>query len=132
MNVVICKPGVRFDVIAPAGFRLLGAIERAARSSGRDLMVTCGTEAHPATDPHSLGEAFDLRTHGLTDLEKETLLRRILLDVSEGPLVDPLMDASGGIASRYFWGWIEHPGEPAEHLHVQRRKGLTYPPPGIT
>ena len=64
----------------------------------------------------------------MTDLEKDTLLHRILMDLSEGPLLDPLMNVSDGIACRHFWGWIEHPGEDNEHIHVQLRKGRSYPP----
>ncbi|WP_460292378.1 hypothetical protein, partial [Bacillus cereus] len=60
--VVRLKPGVKLDGLAPAGIRILAAIDAAAQVLKRDLTVTCGTEGHPPTDPHTCGEALDLRT----------------------------------------------------------------------
>jgi len=123
---VRCKPGVRFDVIAPAGFRILGAIERVARERLKcDLTITCACEAHATTNPHALGEAYDIRTHGLDPDQRQTLLRRLMIELSGG-VDDMPMEVSGGLATQYFFAWIEHVGLPNEHLHVQRRKHTQY------
>ena len=124
-NCVRCKPGVRFDMIAPAGFRLLEAISRTARSMRRDLTITCACEAHAARDPHSLGEGYDLRTHDLQPDEKQALLRRLMQELSDGSEDLPI-EVGIGLATRRFYGQLEHVGEANEHLHAQRRRNTEY------
>ena len=127
MGCLRVKPGVLFAQIAPAGFRLLGALERAARGVPGDVTITCGTDSHAETDPHTRGEAYDVRTHDLSENDKRYLLREVLIGVQEN-VDDAPKDASIGLATRYFYGQLEHPGEAGEHLHVQIRKGKTWPP----
>jgi hypothetical protein len=125
---LFCKDGVKFSRIAPAGFRILGALERTARRLSVDLIITCACEAHAQHDPHSLGEAYDVRTRTLTDDQKRAVLCEVLLDLqNDANPQDAPIATSGGLATLHFFGWIEHPGEPTEHLHFQRRKGTTYP-----
>ncbi len=122
---LLVKDGVRFDRIARAGARILGALDTVARTFGRDLTITCACEGHPPTDPHTLGEAYDVRTH---DMLNEEVKLRILSSVME-LLCEPgesTFHIAGGIASTHFWGWLEHPGTDAEHLHIQRRRGTAY------
>lgn len=120
------KPPVSFAVIAEAGFRLLSAIEQTARDLGLDLTITCGCEGHAPLDPHTLGAAYDIRSHDLSATDKQKVLSGILKACSENDPDVPLA-VSSGIATRHFWGWIEHPGEDAEHIHCQRRIGVNYP-----
>lgn len=125
-NAVLVKDGVSFRVIAPAGFRLLGAIERVSRQLSLDLMITCACEGHLPDDPHSHGEAYDVRTHALTTVQKQNVLAAVMADLSEGGIDSP-MPVSIGLGTTRFYGQIEHPGEPGEHIHLQRRKGTVYP-----
>lgn len=126
--VVRVKPGVLFNVIAPAGIRLLGALDTTARRLNVDLTITCGTEGHPPADPHSSGEAYDIRTHDFSDDQKRVVLRAVLLELSDGSAEDAPVVVGDGLGTRAFWGWIEHPGEPNEHIHIQRRNHTVYPP----
>lgn len=126
MSVILVKSGARFDRIDPAGFRLLGALDRVSRTFPVDLTITCGSDAHPVNDPHSLGKAYDIRTHDLTPDQKQLLLRSVLLDLQDGDHDAPL-EVSGGLATTHFFGWIEHPGEVTEHCHIQQRRGTTFP-----
>lgn len=127
MSVIRCKPGVRFDVIDPAGFRLLGSLDRVARGFPVDLTITSGTDGHGPADPHTLGKGYDIRTHGLTKEQKVFVLREVLIDLQEDATDAPL-ETSIGLATRFFYGQLEHPGQPGEHLHFQCRKGRVYPP----
>lgn len=128
MNVVRCKHGVRFDRIAPAGFRILAAIERTARRLKTDITITSACDNHPLESVHGLGEAFDLRTRDWTDEYKLAVLRELLLELQDDDHPnDAPLPVSGGLATRGFWGWIEHPHETNEHLHIQRRRGTVYP-----
>lgn len=125
MGIVRTKLGVRFDVIDPAGFRLLGALDRVARLVPYDLTITCGTEAHPTTDPHTLGHAYDVRSHLFTPDQQRFILRGVMLDLQETGMDAPL-EVAGGLVTCHFFGWLEHPGEPLEHFHFQKRKGVPF------
>jgi hypothetical protein len=129
MNGLIhVKDGVSFRIIASAGFRLLEAIQHTARRLNVDLTITCACEAHPPTDPHALGEAYDLRTHGFDDDQKRAILRELMLELRDDTVEgsDMPKPASNGLVTRQFFGWIEHLGQPNEHIHVQRRHGIVY------
>lgn len=126
MGVIRVKPGALFARIDPAGFRLLGSLDRVARAMPVDLVITCGTDSHPASDPHTLGRAYDVRTHDLTPEQKDFVLHGVLLDLQTGASDAP-MATSSGFATSLFFGWLEHPGEDGEHLHFQQRKGVSFP-----
>ena len=127
---VSTKPGVRFTTIAPAGFRLLGAIERAARVVGVPLVITSacdGTHSGPA-DPHLVGEAYDLRTRTLTPAQADAVLLAILgwCRDDPDPPPAPVEGVPRSLATRNFFGFVEASGSMNEHIHVQRRKGRVY------
>lgn len=126
---LLFKPGVTL-IPDPAGARLLGSIERLARRWPSDLTVSCGSDSHPPTDPHSLGRAFDVRTHGMTDDEKRLLIRAVLLDLQDGPADPPkllaIQEIWYALATRAWFGQIEHYGDADEHCHLQLRKNVTF------
>lgn len=111
MSVKI-KPGVAFITIAPAGYQILSALKETSKTLGLDLVITSGTDGlHSGPfDPHKLGEAYDVRTHNLTDDQKPVVL-------------DMVMDILG---RNRFYGSIEDSGKPNEHYHFQRRIGTRY------
>lgn len=130
-NVVHVKPGVDFTVIAPAGFRLLGAIELAARRAGVDLTITSacdGLHSGP-DDPHHRGEAYDIRSHDLPELLKHTVLAEIMRACNDpgGGAALPATGIAGGLVTSTFFGFIEAVGTDNEHIHVQVRQGRPYP-----
>lgn len=127
-NAIHVKDGVKFSRISPAGFRLLGALERTARRLKVDLTITSGTDGHLSDDPHTEGHAYDVRTHDLTDEQKQLVLKETMLDLAEdGNMLDAPILANGGLATLHFFGWLEHRGTEAEHLHFQKRKSVAYP-----
>ena len=124
---LLVKPGVSFDLVAPAGFRILGALERTCRRLQFSLTITCGCEAHPPTDPHTLGEAYDVRTRDFSLDDKRRILRELMLDlVDDANPIDVVLPVGNGLATVQFYGQIEDIGGPNEHLHVQRRRSTTY------
>ena len=130
-GVVHIKPGVLFTTIAPAGFRLLAAIEHAARWLHVDLTITSACDgAHSGPhDPHHRGEAYDVRCHDLPEDLKDTVVAMIMAGCSEGGEVPPFPLASTprSCATVLFFGFVESPGTPNEHIHVQLRNGRAYP-----
>lgn len=127
VHVVTHRPTARFDVIAPAGFRILSAIDQATQRCGVDLTITSGTDSHGFMDPHSAGEAFDVSVKGLTPAQ--VLGVRTALSTILGPRFTVLYEtpatpsdpALAAIAS-------VNPKATGPHLHLQKRKGTTYPP----
>lgn len=57
-NVIRVKDGVLFLKIAPAGFRILSAIDQVAQALSLDLVITSGTDGEHSgpLDPHHRGE----------------------------------------------------------------------------
>lgn len=104
------KKGVEFTVIAPAGFRILSAIEAVARAHALTVTITSacdGLHSGPS-DPHHLGNAYDIRTHDLPD-----------------PVIF-LQELQGELGTEEFYSFIEAEGTPNEHIHCQLAKGHTY------
>ena len=124
--VLRCKTDVKFTRIRPGGFRLLSALERTARTMGHDLTITSGAEAHAATNPHTRGEAYDVRTHDLTPEQKVQLLVLTMSDLKDDAS-EVIQEVSGGLATARFFGFLEAADTPNEHAHFQRRRGRTYP-----
>lgn len=127
MSVVRHRPGVRFDVIAPAGFRILAALDYAAQSCKVDLMITCGTDSHAMPDPHCSGEGYDISVHTLSAqqiADVKGCLTKVL-----GPLFTVLYETP------------KVPSDPTlrpiatvnvkatgPHVHIQRKKNTVFPP----
>ena len=130
-NVLRARPGVRFDVIAPAGFRILWALDGAVQSCRVNLEITCWNEGHGPTDPHTLGEAADVSVKGLSADQIEMVL--MALRSTLGPLFTVLYEVP------------EVPHDPTlrsiayinmaatgPHFHLQRKRGTVWPPPAVT
>lgn len=129
MSCLSADEGVCFGTIAPAGFRLLAALDGATRVLGVNLMIKCGTEDHPPTDPHSLGKAYDVRTK---DLPKPVLLKLLAYLQQVLPpaqftilLETPVAFTDPDLARLQYL----NPHATAPHLHLQLKKGTTFPPP---
>ncbi len=105
------KDGVEFTVIAPAGYVILEALKRIAAEEDIDLVITsaCDGDHSGPTDPHKTGEAYDIRSHDLDRMMKLQIVMR---------LVEELGDR--------FYAFLESPGLPNEHIHIQRAKGTTF------
>jgi hypothetical protein len=111
--VVLVKDGVQFTKIAPGGFRILEAISTVTRKLNCDLTITSacdGTHSGP-NDPHHRGEAYDLRTHDMPEPLKPVILNAL----------QALLPAES------FYAFLEDPGMENEHIHIQVKKGTTYP-----
>jgi len=126
------KPGVTFATISPGGFVMLAALWRTSQSLGHDVTITSATDgAHSGdNDPHHLGRAYDVRTQGFAGAKMLSTIMNELRDNTN----DKVIPVAGGFVTRHFFGWIEEVAAPNEHIHLQVRRGITYPPddPTIT
>ncbi len=113
LGVVRSKDGVLFSAIAPAGFRILSAIDQVALALSVELIITSGTDGEHSgpSDPHRRGEAFDVRSQGFSPELKQQIL-------------DGVMRRLG---FERFYGFLEAKDTSNEHFHFQVKKGTTYP-----
>lgn len=126
MNGVTFKAGCDTRVLGKAGVRILAVLDTLARHFGRDVVVTCANDGHQAPDPHVSGEAFDVRIHDWPLEEREALLQELLIQLADDPVTDAPARVSIGLATKRFYGQLENPGQPTEHLHIQRRNHTAY------
>lgn len=106
--MIRCKESVRFAVLRPYIYNHFQAMNQAFQGFGVDCIITCGTEAHGADDPHTHGFAVDLRSKHLPD----SAAKHSVLATLQGML--------GGI----YTVILESEGETNEHFHIQVRKNL--------
>ncbi|MCR4301781.1 MAG: hypothetical protein NUV51_09240, partial [Sulfuricaulis sp.] len=120
---------VRFDPLTPCQALFLSILVQAAQVIRSSLVITSGREGHGADDPHSRGEALDVRVAGLTrsqllkllEILKVTLAIQgdftVLYEVRAVP-TDPEVAAVAYV----------NPHATAPHIHLQPRKGTRWPP----
>ena len=126
MFVTRVRAGVTFDVIAPAGFRLLAAIDRLTTVVPHDVIITSGTDSHTAPDPHATGEAYDIGVSGWTP--GEILAALLFLQTTLGPAFTvlyevPRLPLDPALAAVAYVN-VKATGP---HFHLQRCKGTSWP-----
>jgi hypothetical protein len=115
MGCVYYKDGVQFTQIAPAGFRILSALDQTAAKLDVNLIITSacdGIHSGPE-DPHPHGKAYDVRSHDFEPEQKDKILSNVMNE----------------LGWNHFYGFLESPNTDNEHFHVQQKKGTTYPDP---
>lgn len=128
--VVRCLPSVELTGLAPAGIRILAAIDRMTTILGHDLTVTSGLDSH-TSGQHPKGQALDVRTKDLTEGVILALYHgmkkalgpdfTVLYEVKTKPL-----GVLGQIATVNM-------NASAPHIHAQLRKDFgPYPPVVMT
>lgn len=131
LGAVRVKPGVQFTAIGAAGFRILAAIERAARVLRLTVVITSacdGVHSGP-DDPHHRGDAFDVRTHEWSDALTDGVVRFVINELSDAGAAGilPVPGIARSLATARFFAFVEKAGTPSEHIHVQLRHGCIYP-----
>ena len=133
LPIVTAANGVQFARIAPGGVVILAAAALVSADTGLCLLITCGTEAHGPTDPHTLGEAYDFGVLGWDVATLKGVLASFdrawqTLGVTgkfyalyERPDQPP--DGFSGVPNLYV-----NPQATGPHLHIQRAIHTTYPP----
>lgn len=109
---ILLKPGALMTPIAPAGYAILHALAVVAKEMQRDLTITSGTDGEHSgpSDPHKLGEAYDVRSKDFPDYDtKMVFLGAIILEL--GPA---------------FFAQLENQGDVTEHFHIQRKRSTIY------
>lgn len=125
--VVRFKPGVTLNGLGSAGVRILAALDDASQFFKRDITVTCGTDSHPPSDPHSEGAALDIRC---SDMPEATVFAFVKwMQKTLGPDFTVLYESPtkplGVLASIAY----VNAGASGPHVHAQLRKNYgPYPP----
>jgi hypothetical protein len=126
MPILLTKDGVRFDRFGSNAAILAAGLIVALRLK-RDLTVTCGTDSHPETDPHTQGAAVDFRASDLSDGQIVAAVGHFteLLGPKFTVLYESPTKPIGVLAPIAY----VNPKATGAHLHVQFAKGvapLTY------
>jgi hypothetical protein len=113
--MLLTRSTCRFGTITPALLHLLAVLEEHSRFHNVTIVILSGSDStrpDSVGEAHHRGEALDLRC---TNLHHESERREFLTAVLErlGPA---------------FAGHLAHPGLPAEHIHLQLRRGVTFHP----
>ena len=105
------KDGVTF-VFSPGGFSILSAIKKNSASLGVDLTITSGSDGiHSGLeDPHHFGNAYDVRSHDLSDIHKRQFLANL----------------NDFLSKEHFYFFLEDPGTANEHFHLQVKKNTVF------
>jgi hypothetical protein len=69
MGVLSAKTGVNLNGLAPEGYVILGAVERATRVFNVSLVITSAARPDDTDSQHGVGKALDVRTSNLTDAQ---------------------------------------------------------------
>lgn len=129
ITITIKDDSVKFDPITPAHAHLFTALERAAATCQLSLVITCGREDHGADDPHTRGEAVDIR---MADVPAPMIVRvRQALMTILGPAWTVLIEAPEPptAAEPQLAGLVfVNRAATARHIHIQPIKGTRWPP----
>jgi hypothetical protein len=121
-----CKAGVEFAVIAPGGFRILGALEATSRILEQDITITAGTNDH-ATGRHPFGEAFDVSVQGMTPATIKKMHRHLQQLLGDNFTVLYEVPATPQDTDLRTIAYVNADAT-APHFHIQVRKASEYPP----
>ena len=133
MGTLLVKPSVRFEHQTIGGACLIAALFWAAHRCPFDLVITSGSDGEHSgpDDPHHMGNAFDVRSHDLRLEDKQLVLHLamgFLAELTDQFGVDArVVNASDGLATGLFFGYLEDVGSKNEHYHWQVRKGKSLP-----
>ena len=112
--MIIVKLGVRFSAFRSEMYHLWEQFERVFSQYGLPMRITCGTDGHLDTDPHSHACAYDLDTHDVPGQLRE------LTPDEKHSLVTSLTTVAGPT----YYIFLENEGLETEHIHWQVRKDL--------
>lgn len=120
---------VKFDRIAPAGFRILRILEHIASTEPFDLVITSACDSHTSDDPHFRGEGYDVSLDTIPS-PKEVLDVLLQSRVMLGPLFTVLLEAPKvEILPLLLKPYIYlNPKASGPHFHFQPKKGTKWPP----
>ena len=105
--MIICKQGVQFTKFRTETLKLMTVADACYKAFGCTCRITCGTDGHSLTDPHTNGYAIDMGTHELPEEKKQPILKAI-------------QEAAGPD----YYIFLEAQGTDNEHFHGQTRIGL--------
>lgn len=119
------KPGVSWAGLNPAGQRIHAALDRLADTFACAVVATCTTGSHGPDDPHTKGQAIDVRTVGWTPTNAVTYYKWLVNEL--GPdfycqLEAPITPKDAELAKVV----VVNKAATAPHLHIQLRKFHTY------
>ncbi len=132
MGVLRIRAGATIQNPAPAGLRILSALDQWALMADQDVVITSGDEGsdwRAPTDPHQTGEAYDVSLKGFDPEQLVTAYR--FLAKTLGARFTVLFEVPPAIISTLPQALIDiawvNTKATGMHFHLQRKRGTTFP-----
>lgn len=122
MGIVTTKTGVELTGLAPEGFTIAGAIERATRVFGVNLTVTSGVRPDDTDSMHGSGKALDVRTSNLTAEQIVALYWWFTVELGSGFVVLFETNQPSSLPSELRAIAYYNAGATANHFHLGVRR----------
>lgn len=118
---------VKFDVIDEGGAVILAALARHARLSSWDWLISCGTDSHGPTNPHTRGNAYDVSLANFPSvdaiIECFQALQYTLGHAFTVLFEVPYLQTDPRLARIAY----VNPDATGKHYHIQVKRGTIYP-----
>lgn len=114
--------GVQLNGLAPEGYTILAAIDRAARLYNVDLMITSAVRPNDTDSMHSVGKALDIRTLNLTSRQIIDLYHWFTVELGPGFIVLFESPTPSQLPSELLGIVYYNPQATAQHLHLGVRR----------
>lgn len=122
MGILTTKDGVKLTGLAPEGFTIAGAVERATRVFNVSLVITSAVRPDDSDSMHSLGKALDVRTANLTTDQIIALYWWFTVELGAGFVVLFETNSPASLPSELRAIAYYNAGASANHFHLGVRR----------
>lgn len=122
MGTVSANSGVQLTGLAPEGFTIAGAIDRAARLYNLDLVITSAVRPEDSDSMHSVGKALDVRTLNLNSQQIIALYWWFTVELGPGFIVLFESPNPSQLPSELREIVYYNPNATGQHLHLGVRR----------
>jgi hypothetical protein len=122
MGTVSATPSVTLDGLAPEGYTILAAIDRAARLFNVELVITSAVRAGDEGSMHAQGKALDIRTLSLNAEQIIALYWWFTVELGQSFIVLFESPTPSNLPSELRSIVYYNPNATAQHLHIGVRR----------
>ncbi len=122
MGILTTKTGVMLTGLAPEGFTITSAIERATRVFNVNLVITSAVRPDDSDSQHAIGKAVDVRTANLTEQQIIALYWWLTVELGGNFVVLFEVPSVTGLTSELRAIAYLNVGATAAHFHIGAKR----------
>lgn len=122
MGAVSAKVGVNLNGLAPEGYVIVGAIERATRVFNVNLTITSAARPDDLDSQHGAGKALDVRTLNLTTQQIVALFWWLHVELGPSFVVLFEVPTTADLSSELRAIAFVNAGASAPHFHIGAKR----------